>query len=192
MTLYIIIFPNNKKYIGITKNFKDRKRRHLSDCFNEIGKNYHYPLYKAIRYYGIDKLKWITIELSTWEDCKEYEKLFIDFYKTFIKLPKSNGYNCTLGGDGTVGQTLSIETKQKISSTLKLKGIRPTKPYTGIPWNKGIKLSTEQKQNIKRTYIKNEIKHGTLYGYIDLKCRCELCKNCMSVYKKQRRLKLKY
>ena len=56
--LYIITFPNNKKYIGITTNFRARKNKHK---YRKDKKAYqHLKLYRAINKYGFDNLIWKT------------------------------------------------------------------------------------------------------------------------------------
>ena len=46
---------NNKKYVGQTKDFFDRHRRHIQSSFNKNAKrDYNTPFHRAIRKYGIE------------------------------------------------------------------------------------------------------------------------------------------
>lgn len=95
-----------KKYFGITS--KSAKQR--------WGKNgYGYQsspfFYSAIQKYGWNNFYHIILHKDISEsDAKSYEKLYIALYKTNTK---KYGYNCTAGGDGTVGTPFSDEARRK-------------------------------------------------------------------------------
>ena len=88
--LYRISFPNNKFYIGITKDFDRRKAEHLYD----MRKGRKHLLYYAMNKYR-DEFK---IEPINFAICKEMaiyiERLYIEEYDSF-----NNGYRA-LGGYG--------------------------------------------------------------------------------------------
>ena len=79
------------------------------------------------------------------------ENHFINEYHSYIHFQNSNGYNMTMGGEGTVGHIHTLETRNKISNALlgKTKGIsKPPKTIEARqniskskkgqePWNKG-------------------------------------------------------
>ena len=101
--VYSIKSPSNKRYIGITKrNPKKRFREHIRHSMNGV---YRRKFYKAIRHYGEENMKMDILEEVTSTD--EYglmEKLFELENKYIIKFDTFfNGYNGTLGGEGTVG-----------------------------------------------------------------------------------------
>jgi hypothetical protein len=82
-------------------------------CFiKHISKNQNYKFYRAIRKYGWDNFEWTVIYQSKNKDhtLNEMESYFIKEYDSF-----NNGYNSTLGGDGTFGLILSEEARKKIS-----------------------------------------------------------------------------
>lgn len=107
--LYIHIFPNEKKYIGITK--QKPEKRWLN------GKGYKLcPLMnKAIQKYGWESIKHqILYENLTKEEAERKEIELIAYYKTN---QKEYGYNIENGGN-CIG-THSEETKRKIGAKSK-------------------------------------------------------------------------
>jgi group I intron endonuclease len=88
---------NQKVYIGFSKNWKVRKRRHKS-----IYINHHSKFYTAIRTHGWDNFIWEEIYCSLDKDhCfKTMEQYFINQYNSI-----ENGYNIIQGGSGTLGST---------------------------------------------------------------------------------------
>lgn len=55
-----------------------------------------YPLYKAIRKYGIENFNFDIIEECSADELNEREKYWISYYNSYGE----NGYNLTPGGDG--------------------------------------------------------------------------------------------
>ncbi|KKM24976.1 hypothetical protein LCGC14_1599690 [marine sediment metagenome] len=137
MYLYIATFPNDKKYIGITNNFKARKRKHR---FLAKRGNVGY-FYNAIRKYGWGNIKWnVSDGYNSWDDLCSAEITEIEMYNTHCYNFDSNGYNMTKGGDGTIGFTHSKKYKERLSK----KWIGKNNP------NYGKKLSTKQKLCMKK------------------------------------------
>lgn len=102
---------NGKIYIGKTKNIKERIYQH-----SHVTKNKNTKFGSAIRKYGIDTFDFsvlITIHSKSSSNLdiilNYLEKYFIKRYDSF-----NNGYNCTLGGDGTINFKHSKETKNKL------------------------------------------------------------------------------
>lgn len=154
MNIYTIYLARNlvngKVYVGYDSNWPKRKHEHR---YNSLHTESNQVFYNAIRKYGWDNFEWSVIYQS--EDAehtlKVMENHFIEQYRSYVHYPDSNGYNMTLGGEGTIGCVLTEETRQKISAALKgkTKG-RPKPPRTeehkanlskarkgGVPWNKG-------------------------------------------------------
>lgn len=116
-TIYKVVNTiNNKCYIGFTTNFSKRKQYH------KFLKNSKLAFHNAIRKYGWDSFTWEVIYCSTDRDhtLKVVEPYFIKEYNSF----GPNGYNLTLGGEGSFGRRLSQEGKQKISVRNKDKNKR--------------------------------------------------------------------
>jgi group I intron endonuclease len=105
---------NNKMYIGRANNlyrrvysekrsFKNGKHENLKKLFN------------AVKKYGVDifDVKEL-ISVTNKNDLIELEKYFISYFNT-----KDNGYNCTYGGDGTVGHIVTTEQREKQKKKMK-------------------------------------------------------------------------
>ena len=139
-----------KSYIGqvyrITRKFEPQDR------WGSNGKGYapkkgekptHF--YNAICKYGWDNFSHkilLTIECETKEELvfwlNEWEKYFVWYYDSYY-----NGYNSTLGGEGTLGHKLTNEQRKKFSDV-----------------QKGRVISKEHKAKISKTMIEN----GTVKG----------------------------
>ena len=89
---------NNKSYIGITNNIKNRFEFHRTRYNKTSKKEYiEKPLYKAFRKYGIENFKFIVLyENLSLDEAKNKEIELISGLKT---LTHENGYNVTKGGD---------------------------------------------------------------------------------------------
>ena len=130
-----------KHYVGITSQpLEKRKSVHKHNALTKNLPNY---FYRSIRKYGWDNFIWTIIEDSVYDfailNSKEIE--YIEKYNSF-----TNGYNMTIGGDGTVGYKHTEETKNKISSTTK--GISKG-PLSGDHYNKVVKIN---KSRCGKTY----------------------------------------
>lgn len=84
-----------KVYIGQTSQSLQR-RINQHKCHSG-SKNYHF--YNAIKKYGFDDFVFEVVEdnIKTKEELNERERYWIKFYDSY-----RNGYNTTLGGDGSV------------------------------------------------------------------------------------------
>jgi len=103
---------NGKSYIGFDSNWPSRKSVHICEAITR--KNKKYPLYRAIRKYGVISFDWEVLYQS--ED-REYtlnvvENKMILEHNTHFR--DGHGYNMTFGGEGTLGWIPSEETKKKI------------------------------------------------------------------------------
>jgi group I intron endonuclease len=92
---------NNKIYIGFTSHWPKRMHAHLAESFNKNCKNYKHHFHKAIRKWGQENFEWeIIYQSKDYDYCiKTMEPYFIKEYNSFGR----NGYNETLGGEGTIG-----------------------------------------------------------------------------------------
>ena len=90
---------NHHIYIGQSINIEERWQEHRRNgSANEQAVNkiwYNYPIYRAMRKYGIDNFKFTILEEVAVEDLNKRERYWIDYYNSY-----KNGYNATTGGDG--------------------------------------------------------------------------------------------
>ena len=86
---------NGKQYVGKTlETIEERWKTHIADSKKERCKNR--PLYRAFNKYGIEHFHIEEIEKVSPKRINEREQYWIKYYNTY-----HNGYNATLGGDGT-------------------------------------------------------------------------------------------
>lgn len=137
--IYKITFPNQKVYIGQTKNYEERKKQHYKKSQE---KNPKYPLYRAIKKYGWDNIIWEIIDYcKDQKELNEKEKYWIEYYNSFVGFDNSNGYNATLGGEGHLTTSFNIQDILKISQifqeneTLTAKEIKEKIPNCNIDIN---------------------------------------------------------
>lgn len=108
--VYMHIFPNGKKYIGITS-------RNPSNRWGYMGKKYEGQMvYRAIQKYGWDNIehKILYENLTKSEACKTEQEL-IAKYHTYTGDNECNGYNNSLGGEhGAYGVVRSDVTRAKM------------------------------------------------------------------------------
>lgn len=107
---------NGKMYIGCTsQGIKKRFKEHLYS--HKKNRNNQY-LYRAFRKYGPENFKIsLLIEAETYEKMLSAEIKYIKKYDTY-----HNGYNMTLGGEGTVGNRNSGEKLKKTFTILSPEG----------------------------------------------------------------------
>lgn len=121
--VYIITnLVNGKKYIGSSKNLKDRLQRHIWELNKGIHINTH--LQNSWNKYGEDSFQYSVLEYCSEEVQFSRENFFIETI-----LPE---YNIEIGA---MEIKHSKETKEKISNTLKNKysqGVYPQQKYAGI------------------------------------------------------------
>ena len=87
---------NGKEYIGQTSlSIQERFKQHIHDA--NKGYYNHRPLYNAFNKYGIENFIVEELEECNTEEINQKEIEYINKFDTY-----SNGYNATLGGEGTV------------------------------------------------------------------------------------------
>lgn len=111
---------NNKGYIGQTVEvLSERIRKHYISVRNGSTTKFHNFLKK----YSND-IEWIVLEEVPNTQLNDAEIKWIAYYSDKIEL-----CNHTLGGGGSLGKTVSKDTRQKISNKLKGRVVN-TKDYT--------------------------------------------------------------
>lgn len=112
-------------YVGSTKNFEYRWKKHRGDLVGNRHKNSH--LQAAWNKYGEENFIFRIIEKCSPDKMREAEQFYIDQGCHYNKSTKATGG----------GGILSQESREKISRSLQ----------GNTPWNKGKKASEEAKRN---------------------------------------------
>lgn len=156
-TIYRLIFPNNKSYIGITS--RPMKRR-LGEHKNQ-SKTGKLKIHSAIQKYGFDNVQCVILmQTSNKNECYSKEVEYIAQYNT-----KKSGYNSSIGGErGAYGCVRSLETRKKISETKRKKPYRwrdnPEALERRVKAQIGRKQTDFQKQRARES---NSHKHLVYY-----------------------------
>ena len=131
---------NGKKYIGQSVNIDARWSKHK----NELNDNKHFNDYlqKSWNKYGQDNFSFYVVEYCNIEQLDEKEIYYINFYKT---LNRDKGYNLMSGG--TFGRKYSIESRMKMSESLK-----------------GHEVSPESRIKISKNHADVSGKNNGMYG----------------------------
>lgn len=142
-TVYMHIFPNEKKYVGITGQ-KPKERWRV----NGNGYKPQKLIFRAIKKYGWENIEHVIIaENLSANEAGELERSIIERYKT---TDPNNGYNQSIGGEnGPIGVKRSEETRRKLS--IAHKGQR----------NKGHHLSEEQRQHLREINLGKKLLEET-------------------------------
>lgn len=110
---------NQKCYIGQTmKSIEERWKVHKRVSKKKSDRGYNYPLYKAMRKYGIENFTIEQIEECNEKDLDEREIYWIKQYDSTSHM----GYNQTLGGSGT--KSLDIDEQEVINTYKKIKTVK--------------------------------------------------------------------
>ena len=111
MSVYSIVFPNGKRYIGVTSvGIEKRISDHIS-----ASKSKDTKLYRAIRKYGISNLEVEYLgQVQSKDEAVSVEKAFIEMYDS-----RKNGYNSTDGGEGVKGYVFTEADRITISESQK-------------------------------------------------------------------------
>lgn len=155
---------NDRSYIGLTT--KTIPKRWIAHC-NKAACGSKTLLHSAIRRYGKDNFSIECIEtckgISFSELC-EKEIHYIKEYDTFYI--NENGYNMTIGGDGTYGVKLSQEVRNRMSESRRGK---KRKPFTeehrrniGIASTKKIYTEDYRRKISEATKGKNNPMYGKI------------------------------
>ncbi len=106
-SLYELLFPNGKRYLGITSNFSKRMAEHSRLARLEKKR----PVYKAIRRFGWGNVGKKVLAVGPKDYIADLEIKAITAFNS-----REHGYNVSLGGD--LSPMLVPETRKKQSATL--------------------------------------------------------------------------
>ena len=155
-SVYMFIFKNEKKYIGITtRQPEKRKNENLSCSRNSKPK---YIVHKAIKLYGEESFDMIILETTKIKDeLKLLEKKYIQEYNTYFE--NGLGYNMSYGGEGNFGYKFTDEIKLKMSQAKK--EYIKNNPEIIEKWKKNIKIFwTEENKLAMSIFKKEQIKNN--------------------------------
>lgn len=182
--VYAHIFPNGKRYVGITSQTTERRWQN--------GKGYKgQPVYNAICKYGWHNVEHrVLYEGLTKEEAEQKEIEIIAEWKTN---DRKYGYNIESGGN--LNKNLSEETKNKLSIRHKgqipwIKGKHHTKyskelnrnKHLGKPaWNKGLEF--DDNSRLKMSKSKKDLYEK---GWLPVNARSVICLETGIIYKSAR------
>ena len=109
---------NGKSYIGQTQD--DRLEKRIEEHLLYAKQSPKNAFHRAINKYGAANFEFTVIEWDIpVEQIDAREIFWIDYYNTYIHAINSNGYNETLGGQGTRGYKFTESDIKKISIASK-------------------------------------------------------------------------
>lgn len=109
---------NNKIYIGQSINIEKRWEEHRRSVNYINNHTYNYPLYRAIRRYGLNNFTFEIIEECNINELTEKEQYWINYYNSIVP----NGYNQEQAIDSKKGENCNwaILNKEKINQIIDL------------------------------------------------------------------------
>ena len=107
---------NKKVYIGQSICIEKRWKRHYNETRNINSSSYDYPLYRAIRKYGLENFSFEILEECETTKLNEKEIFWISFYKSNYP---NKGYNLTSGGSHSAPIKLTFQEVDEIINLLK-------------------------------------------------------------------------
>src|SRR5258708_706510 len=104
--LYEIVFPNTKRYFGISvKSKENRLRRHAAAARHGS----RYPVHCALRKYGVKNVNMNLLVVGTFSYVKMLEIAAICRWNT---TDRRFGYNVSLGGEGAIGPLIGERVRE--------------------------------------------------------------------------------
>ena len=127
MYVYLITnLVNDKKYVGITNDYKKRWANHK--CNNDPTM----VIAKAIKKYGKDNFKFELIEEDvSLEEIDEKEQYYIDFYQSHVSTGK--GYNVSKGGRYNMNDSKDVRGHYNNNAHLTKEEVEYIKSHRNIP-----------------------------------------------------------
>ena len=138
---------NNKIYIGQSQNISQRWKSHRSHYQKD-----DYPIYRAMRKYGLENFTFEVIEECTLEELNDREKYWIKYYNSHNLL---NGYNLTDGGNTSCPVKLSKQQVLEIITLLSTSVL--SQEEIGKKFN--VSQRTISSINIGETWVQENIKY---------------------------------
>ena len=128
---------NHKVYIGQSVNIYARWRKHKSVAFNKNDKCYDFPLYRAIRKYGIENFSFEIIK-ETYD--RNYWEIFL--IQIYHATDGNFGYNIECGG--TYGSPIRTEEERENYRESK------REYYRNLPDSEKKRLAKEHSEKMRK------------------------------------------
>lgn len=145
---------NGKVYIGFDSNYPSRIKDHKKSALKKGSDTY---FHRAIRKYGWDNFTWEIIYQSVDGNhtLNVMEGYFITEHDTYY-----NGYNMTLGGEGSLGHKYTPTNESNILRSIKLKNRTFTEDHCNkiALSRKGTKFNKEWCDNISKARLGKKFK----------------------------------
>ena len=172
---------NGHSYIGQSVNISKRWQNHIISSSNKNDKGYEYPLYRAIRKYGISNFSFEVLEECSQNLLNEREKYWIK------KL--SPVYNQTLGGQTGGSSKLNRQLVKEIQQIL-LNDQSGLIRHSDLAKQYGVHKDTIRDINVGRSWFDEDLKYPLHYSKYDkqapnklkfycIDCNKEISKNCL-------------
>ena len=154
-------------YIGQAVNITKRWTRHKRDIMK-----LDYPLYRAMRIYGLDNFEFSILELCTREQLNSREVYWIAKYDSF-----KHGYNLTPGGDcNTNKNSRTYEVLDDVIQDL----LTTYKPFTEIANQYGIHANTVYNINYGKTWYSSDLIYPLRKDSLSTLPSCPTCGGLIS------------
>lgn len=174
-TVYEHVFPNRKRYIGITSQNPERRWQ------RGYGYKTQYFINLAIEKYGWDNIQHNILETNlTEKEAKSKERYYISKYKTN---DLKYGYNRTIGGDAHINKPVIYKNKiyDSLSSFCESENLSPRTVGAwlteGVPmdikyYDNGLKYLDQRSEIIRgKSFKKKIICDGVIYESLRQFCR---------------------
>lgn len=143
---------NNKCYIGQSKDIHKRWADHLVAIHNQNQPTYEYPLYRALRKYGVDNFNFEIIEECSISELNAREEYWISYYNSW-----KDGYNQNPGGqNGAGGCKLNGKEVEEIQQRL-LTFDETKDSHFKIAQDYNVSIDTIQAINVGRVWLNEHL-----------------------------------
>lgn len=182
---------NGHSYIGQSIDIAKRWKNHIISSSNKNDKGYDYPLYRAIRKYGIDNFSFEVLE-----ECSQH---LLDKQEKYWIKKLSPIYNQTLGGQSGGSTKLNRQLAQEIQQIL-LQDQKGLVSHSVLAKKYGVHKDTIRDINVGRSWFDEDLTYPLHYSKYDssnpnkdkfycVDCHKEISKNsirCLSCEGKRR------
>lgn len=160
---------NGKCYIGQSRDIQKRWTSHKNVPFNPNYQEYDYPLYKAIRKYGLENFSFEVLEECSIEELNEKEDFWINKYNS---IDSDHGYNQTLLGFHQHGIKLTSEQIDLITKDLK-ESLDLLEQEIAEKY--GVSIHSIKDINVGRTWRRDNIEYPIRDNKSKKKYYCQYC-----------------